>query len=440
MESDIQLFQWCISTINSSCDVVQLTNAYKENQIRPHNLSLPLHTSLFVTLTAYNYVGMSIQSKSKEFLIDHTPPYVIQRPTLVTPSSLRQKTQYDGSYISLSWNITDDEIPMKSFELSIQSHHDGIVPVSNLMLGIASGTTIALPNDQRLRDGNIYSVKVIGCNAAGVCCASSSDDFIVDSTPPLLGGFLEPMYWRIEKDNTVLSLLWTGFVDPHSDVRRYFLMIGSSYGGSDISDGIKEVEHDKSNSEQRHEMVLRGKTLPIGNLIYLTIWAENGVGLSTVSGKLSVFVLPEGKTEGSKKGELLIQKHSCDIQYCNHDCTCARVNGYCVPDGPKLKCNEQNDTTTESLLIYHEHINTKLSLSPSTSCLAAYWQDNIASSPVERYEWSVSVFGHEPGFGIFDVINEKYLFDSDLRNYAKFCLSQNTSLLQGKKKQWHSNN
>ena len=101
LESDISDFQWCISTENSSCDVVTMSNAYRETNIRPHNLSLPVNTHLFVKVVAHNHVGLVTEVSSKQFIVDTSPPYVAESTVHMTPSSLKPRTQYDSSYISL---------------------------------------------------------------------------------------------------------------------------------------------------------------------------------------------------------------------------------------------------------------------------------------------------------------------------------------------------
>ena len=415
--------------MDNTCDIHPLSNAHKSSHVALHDLLLPLKTPLFVRLIVYNNVDLSTTSWSKEFIIDTSKPVIETKTKVVTPSSLKQYSQFDRSYLSVSWAMTDNESPIIGYYVSVQSHHDGEAPVSDYPVGNINTVTIPLAPEQQFQDGNVYTVKVTGCNAATLCTTSVADNMLVDSSPPVLGGFVEPMTWKRVSEGTTLTLQWTGFSDPHSDILKYYLIISSTYNGNDLTKEILELPHDTQKELQQNEILLTGIELPVDELIYMTLWAENGVGLQTTAAKISVFVLPDRKSSSTKSGLLDIQKHSCDIEYCNNDCTCAIVNGYCSPDGKKHTCHQINET---DYIDVFDGINSSLgSITPSVVCLPGYWINKNASIPVTRYEWSVSMLGHQPGSGIFDRLNERYLFDVEMNDKAVFCTSENDTLVQG---------
>ena len=439
-QSGIHHYTVCLSTGNGHCNVYVKEGIYGNEAILS-NISLIDGETYTAQVTACNKVHLCSAGISQPFTIDITPPEVVTNIHLTSTNSLAPNTQFDGSYVSFAWKMTDDKIPLTLYTLSLTSHHDGEIPLNNLVLGDITSTTIALPQSDRLRDGYRYSGKVIGCNAAHLCTVSETNSFLVDSSPPLLGGFVEPMKWSSNASGTTLDIAWEGFSDPHSNVKKYYITVSSGYNGFDLSNGVFEVKHDKLAYTQRSSLLLQDIKLEMNSKIYLSIWAENNVGLASDAGKVSVLVLRHGKDFG----RLEIEKHGCEVHYCNNDCTCAVVNQKCTPSDISEPCVELNATDTDALLVYDGIYDSPTVLTPSTACLPGFWISNYSSPEVTRYEWSVSMFGQEAGEGIFDIINEKIWFDIEMYDRAVFCLPNDQSLIQAQRyiyhvRAWHDQN
>ena len=430
MQSLVHHYAVCISSLGNTCDAHSNTYVMGTSLILS-SLKLVDGSTYIVNVTACNNVNLCSTGLSNPFTIDVTPPLVITKTHLTTYASLVPNSQFDGSYVSFAWEMTDDKIPMTHYTFSLASHHDGEIPIENVHLGDITSTTVSLVKDRRLKDGTFYRAKIVGCNAAHLCTLSESDDFLVDSSPPLLGGFVEPMKWKQNGTGTTLDIAWEGFIDPHSALKRYFITVSSDYNGFDLSGGIVTVLHNHLSYTQRSSVYLKSH-LQINTKIYMTIWAENSVGVLSDAAKVSVFVLPQG----FDSGRLDIEKHSCDVHYCTLDCTCAVLNQKCITEELPPPCIEMNGTDNK-LIAFDGIYNSPISLTPSSLCLPGYWKSNFSIFETTRYEWSVGMLGHEPGFGIFDIVNDKIWFDVEMYDRGIYCLPLNETLLQGESYVFH---
>ena len=389
------------------------------------SLNLRDGSTYTANVTAYNNVGMWSTGVSKPFNIDITPPSVVIRTHLTTYSSLVPNTQFDGSYVSLSWKMADDKVPMNQYIVSLMSHHDGEIPIESIHLGDITSVTLSLSDNNRLNDGTFYKAKIVGCNAAHLCSVSESESFLVDSSPPLLGGFVEPMEWAHNGSGSTLDIAWEGFVDPHSAIDCYYVAVSSEYSGVDLSGGIITISHNRLTYTQRSLIYIETQ-VQINSKIYLSIWAQNTVGIISDAAKASVYALPQGLDHG----RLDIEKHSCDVHYCTLDCSCAVVNQKCVVDVMPPPCSGHN-ATSEVLMVFDGIYSSPISITSSSLCLPGYWKSNFSASEITRYEWSVGMYGYYPGYGVFDGINDKIWFDVETYDRGIYCLSLEKHLQQG---------
>ena len=419
---------------NDLCDVYSGIDVVTGNDVILTDLKLRPLKSYIATVTACNNVILCAHSLSRPFTIDVTQPVIISNISLTTYSSLKPNTQFDRSYVSFSWEMIDAESPMLHYILSLASHHDGEIPISNLKLGDVTSATISLQADKHLKDGTLYSAQVLGCNSALLCTLSMTEDFLVDSSAPLLGGFVEPMFWNNTPEGATLKLAWEGFTDPHSGISRYYIMVSSKYNGFDLSDGIMTFLHDHSTQVQRTTVNLNHALVP-NSKVYLSIWAANGVGLTSDAAKASVLVV----SHAEHLGLLEIEKHSCDVHYCTNDCTCAVVNQQCTPEETTTPCNEINITSSQDMItVYDGLYDIEVQFLASSVCLPGYWIGNFSYQDVFRYEWSVSMLGHDAGFGIFDINDDKIWFDVEMYDRAIFCQTSNATLSEGYSYNYHT--
>ena len=275
-----------------------------------------------------------------------------------------------------------------------------------------------------MRDGDKYTAWVTACNAAGLCNHSASDEIVIDSSPPRSGGFHKGMTWELQRSQTRLNLLWYGFVDVESDVQTYYIEVSRNYSGSELSNGTVEVSHHNA-TIQNSSLVLNDK-VTANEKIVLTVWAKNGVGLKSDSGKVTVtLVATDSKRQ---RGMLRIERHSCDSHYCNGDCTCAVVGLKCLSGDKMGNCSEMTNTYS-NVRVRLGTPGSPQSITASSKCLSLFWTIDDAVDNILRYEWSMGLSDEEYGAGIFDKLSENTWYDVGKQNYVAHCLPHDRALV-----------
>ena len=437
-QSHIHHYKVCVKSITDQniCGINETKLIYRGDSIVISDLDLKHTVPHIARVEVCNNVNLCVNRSSKHFAIDDTAPVIDIPAHVITYASLKPDTQFDNSYFSVSWGMHDQESPMYQYTVSLVSHDDGAIPVDNLIVGNVNSTTVPLPDNHLLNDGTLYTAKIVGCNSAYLCTMSETDEFLVDSSPPTLGGFVQPMKWERKKsgNGTLIHLSWQGFGDPHSEVAFYYITVSSSYSGSDLSGRIITVLHNSSLEIQTTFLNIAGNVVN-GTTLYLSIWAENGVGLKTDVKKSSVIAF---KTKHNK-GDLIVEMHSCETFYCTQDCTCAVVNAKC---GISFGCVNSSDSAAV-VSVFDGLFGHDIMYTPSQTCLPGYWMSDYNASDVLRYEWSVGMYGQSPGAG---VLSEKVWFDVDMHDCALYCLpSGSIPLEQGQTyafytRVWHNEN
>ncbi|XP_013386063.1 uncharacterized protein LOC106155675 [Lingula anatina] len=421
-ESGIKRYSWCLGTEPYICDIKNMTNVYSSSSVIGTGLQLPEATRLYATVLAENSAGLTVNQSSQFVIIDVTPPKVVISPTIDLQDiqvSRRNDTQFDPSQLRCTWKFTDDNSPVISHLVKINTHHDGAVPIPPVELGDVDFVQLNLPRNQTLSDGDTYTVSVTACNAAGLCTSSTSEPVLVDSSPPHIGGFKEPLIWTIVDGVSSVNLSWTGFADPHSGISNYYVAVGTSYSDSNVTGGAVQTKHEIGDLQTININTTVG-IIP-GQLLFLALWAENGAGLRSHIGRITVKVVSGNSARTS--GILDIEKHSCDIHYCNSDCTCAVVGRKCMSAGALPNCTAGKGNTAKNKIVVADGILSDAAFTCSSKCLWGHWFGPKANGgSIQRYEWSIGFYNSTGGDGIFDLTTEQPWFDIGHLNYFSYCL------------------
>ncbi|XP_033747031.1 uncharacterized protein LOC117332255 [Pecten maximus] len=430
VESGIRSYNVCIRRIVSeTCDVLPFTNFLLADYMTI-SISLPLNEALCVVVMAENHLGMSADSVSDSFVVDASSPVVVNTPVMDSEegyTSANYLYQFDPSIIKLSWKFKDSESPIIKHIVSVTTHHEGHTPVENIHLTNVNELRMSLLNKDWLKAGDTYIAKVTACNEAGLCTSATSNNILIDPTPPHLGGITEPMTWysvtALGKTVSAMNITLSGFRDVESGIKLYHVKVGKTYSGSELSDGVQSFAQSNSVKDvDTIQVVLNDNIIP-GQLLIITVWAENHAGLTSAVGKVTVTVVSSNHID--MHGELFILRHSCDIHYCNKDCTCAVVGQKCHNIDVAAECLNNNLTNSISLNIDIDHGSRDIytPISVSSSCISARWTaygsdvDNIT-----RYEWSIGQANMPVGTGIFDPLHENLWHDVEHQISIVHCL------------------
>ncbi|KAH3774470.1 hypothetical protein DPMN_175852 [Dreissena polymorpha] len=203
------------------------------------------------------------------------------------------------------------------------------------------------------------------------------------------------------------------------------------YSGQELSNGVVTIHNDRNGREIQTSIFLTVKLLTNEKII-LSLWAENNVGLKSSVARVSLNVLQSSSSNEVENdwGPLEIEKHSCVVHFCNNDCTCAIVGRPCVDSNTIVECI--NISNTDALL---DRWPT-FTMSASSACLAGHWipsERGKLNNTVERFEWSIGMFDHVVGEGVFDVQSKTPCHDIGLRWEFVHCLPINKSFLHDEK-------
>ena len=261
------------------------------------------------------------------------------------------------------------------------------------------------------------------------------DDILIDSTPPHLGGFKPPMSWQNFLNGTnqvscILNLTWYGFHDQESGIRKFYVSVGRTYTDNDLTNGLIEIDSAANTKEHNASITLTDGLNP-NEKIVASIIAENYAGLKSPIGRVTLLALASSSNilSSNVNGMLELEKHSCDIHFCNKDCTCAVVGKVCSEVQTNMTCHNMNISSENiSVRVYGGMAREAQNITASSACLAGHWYVDEGKQIIKRFEWTLGIKGERYGEGIFDLINERPWMDVGKLLNGIHCLPPNRSL------------
>lgn len=137
--------------------------------------------------------------------------------------------------------------------------------------------TIICIADLEFQEGVKYVTKIRSTNIVGGASELSSDGFVVDSTPPIMGEITHvenpPSEESSQFTDSEISVEWSGFLDKESGVKKYHLCVGTQPGECNVMNFT-----DVGNSTSYYSRDLQ---LVQGETYFVSIKAENRAGLTS---------------------------------------------------------------------------------------------------------------------------------------------------------------
>eukprot|EP00058_Branchiostoma_floridae_P007081 XP_002592569.1 hypothetical protein BRAFLDRAFT_118907 [Branchiostoma floridae] len=396
--SGLSHYEWRAGTTPGGSDIVGVTQLHLTNVAVKTGLSLPVNTMIYITVKAYNRVGMSVETTSNGFRVDTSAPTVTTAVHFDhTHGSLVSGAQTWRSAVKIRWRFDDSESLVVDQHVSLSNHHGA--EVANIKL---NGTVYEYTfTELALDDGNNYVAKVIGCNNARLCSQTQTGSLLVDSSKPLTGHFAvnTDHAARLTRhrdscmtyDNSgtpTLKLAWLGFSDYHSGIDRLMVAVGSGFYGRD-------------------------KTL---------------AGLASTMLHSAFQAVPASGSTGS-----LTLVRRCDAHSCYGHCICAPFNQNCArPSDNTCTQLDSSDSSYSRIEVYDKTDYSLLTngdtsdaaYTYSTCALAANWREATIGSTGRpyRYEWSAGISGQTVGSGLFDLVYDRVWYDVGLETSAVLTL------------------
>ncbi|XP_069134360.1 uncharacterized protein [Argopecten irradians] len=439
VESKIQNYEVCVRhTNNSDCDILTFTNVFLSNTVTLP-VTLPERVSLSVEVRANNPLDMSTRSVSDTFIVDTTPPVVLSPPVLGRENTNTNVTvQIDPTVVMMNWKFEDQDSPIVKQIIRMRAHADGHTPIENVYLSGETSHIITLDPKHPLKPGDTYTAVVTACNEAALCTSSTSNGLLIDPTPPHQGGIIEPIPWHLSPNanetKSFVNLTLYGFKDLESGIGTYYVTVGNTYSGSEISDGILTfISSESDDDSEKFQLTLNGR-LHSGQQMVLSVWADNNAGLFSSISRVTVTVIASDNK--NTFGYLEILKHSCDAAYCNKDCTCAVISQKCHSVEVDVDCTESNytDDFDMNINIQHDGKYNDQEVLTSSACISAAWTvSGTQKHVIKRMEWSMGQQGMAVGTGIFDPLLENLWYDVGQKTSVTYCLRGGKSLLHDTK-------
>ncbi len=278
-ESGIVRYLYAIGTSAGGTDVVDWTDNGTNTSVTHTGLALADGTTYYFSVRAENGAGLLsnvVSSDGQQVnLSDSTPPSDIADVYDGTGSDI----DVTGSTTQLSANWTGSSDP----ESGIAKYWYAIgttAGATDVVSWTNNGTnTSVTKTGLSLSHGQQYFFTVKAENGMGLeSGATNSDGATVDSTPPSTVTVSDGIGSDIDyvASTTDLSANWTSSSDSESGISRYYYAVGTSAGGTDVVDW--------TNNALVTTVSVSGLTLIPGQTYYVSVKAENGVGVeSTVA-------------------------------------------------------------------------------------------------------------------------------------------------------------
>eukprot|EP01029_Cantina_marsupialis_P008800 TRINITY_DN2065_c0_g1_i1.p1 TRINITY_DN2065_c0_g1~~TRINITY_DN2065_c0_g1_i1.p1 ORF type:complete len:2058 (-),score=824.59 TRINITY_DN2065_c0_g1_i1:248-5524(-) len=138
--------------------------------------------------------------------------------------------------------------------------------------------------------GTKYFAKVEGTNVDGVTISHAETDFAIDNTPPTPGVVydgLEAFDIDYQKNTAALTAQWFDFDDAQSGIAKYTVMIGFTPFAADVA--VIDVGTETTVTYATVDIPLTSNTK-----YYMSVTAENGVGLTTSVASNGVYIDTSG--------------------------------------------------------------------------------------------------------------------------------------------------
>ena len=211
----------------------------KTSTNRFHNLTLEHGKKYYVTVRAENYRGEHVSASSDGVVVDRTPP--IGKSLQISPTTGKGSLYVNApSAPVVTWSIDDPESGISHFLVGV-----GSFQFQDNLLGFQRVDSLSrsIDLDQlnfTLHQGLVFHVTVIGVNMLGLKTTLTSQQVVVDWTPPQPGlvidgnltstGSQEFFDIDYQRENGVLSAHWKGFQDTESSVTEYNWCVGTTQG------------------------------------------------------------------------------------------------------------------------------------------------------------------------------------------------------------------
>ncbi|KAK3581570.1 hypothetical protein CHS0354_031918 [Potamilus streckersoni] len=285
VESEIDYYLWAVGSEPGVDDAMTYTLSRDTCADSDTNNPVSLREGYpyFISVRAFNNLGLSSLATSWAYIVEASPPIVGHvydgNSSLADQLGVKDLDfQTNLKNLTVRWEgFYDPHSAITSYYISVGRCPQCEDIMTEQMIGIKSEVTLHhLP----LVSGLTYYASITACNGADMCTTVTSDGITLDNSPPIPGTVLDgvrgtDIYYQAS--DIYLAAEWFGYSDPQSGLDRYTYRVGTSPGGSDIipETNLHLAEEVIITDVQRRNV----SKLPLQTLIYTTVRVYNKAGL-----------------------------------------------------------------------------------------------------------------------------------------------------------------
>ncbi|XP_078616233.1 uncharacterized protein LOC144884654 [Branchiostoma floridae x Branchiostoma japonicum] len=301
------------------------------SHINWHKFHLHHGDHVSVQLETTNQAMGSTVTSSDGFIMDLTKPVMVHLGDGAEPGEDRAYSA-DASRISANWIFEDQESGIEMYLITVFRKTVGakrqIYPEREQHVEIdGRENTWASPPHLSLIDGAQYIVRVAAVNGAGATTVHETNGVIVDTSPPemlhvnigVTAGEIEELEdgYVLHTDLQGIQASWMA-TDFESGVKSYWVAVGTTPGGSDVSD-YQSLGPAADGYVGNLNLQLTNKTTN-SPIYYLTVKAENAAGsfsMNITSSPIKVVRADQAGTvtDGWEAWSTVEQAMAVDVDY-----------------------------------------------------------------------------------------------------------------------------
>ncbi|XP_046345841.2 uncharacterized protein LOC124126446 [Haliotis rufescens] len=242
--------------------------------------------SIYLTIKAFNGVGLSTVAISRAMLVDTTPPTL----GLVFDGTrpLAAPVRMDRDYVTrigdmgAHWEgFCDPHSSIAHYRIKVGTCSSCEDTMAEYEAGTREDAEFHLQHLAGFAEGIKYHVTVTACNKAGLCSSATSDGVILDQSPPVPGSVMDGTLDRdsqYQASRTFLGCKWHGFQDAQSGLDFYEWRLGTTPGGDDIL-----TPRYAALEEVAFLTLTNTTTMPTGREMFCTVRVYDKAGLFSES-------------------------------------------------------------------------------------------------------------------------------------------------------------
>ncbi|XP_062606252.1 uncharacterized protein LOC134268062, partial [Saccostrea cucullata] len=233
----VQNYQLGIGTTVGGSDIVAFIDVGVVNHKAIHGLTLHSGHTYYATIKATDFANRTTVQSSSPVTVDTSSPVKTDKPIIITGRHIASYSEIEACWKGV---FLDPESGLNFYMWAI-----GSKPGHSDIMGFTREDTECGINKETnrfdVKEGHAYYISVKAFNKAVLMSLATSWAITVDLSPPIQGQVLEispsgsnAVDIDYQTDMSRLTVVWTGFDDPHSSIKDFSVAVGTCPSCDDV--------------------------------------------------------------------------------------------------------------------------------------------------------------------------------------------------------------